>query len=432
MRVRGRDDRGAVAILVAVFALVMFGLAAIVVDLGMLRVTKADVLATADAAALAGAAELYDETVPTPRFVEAVEAVKDSAAGNGTPREDWNTCTAPLPGPRWLQVGSGTNCILFDSVTSPRRVQVVTPSRRVEAAFGGVLGYSGSDIGASAQAQARDRRMQDCSLCVDGPLTVDGGLVEVSGDGSAIAGRGQVSGSGGSIVVTGEGGIGFETFPPSPLPPSPRYSPQPEQASPEDPFAGAIPPVLPPPPPPSTNRIRDTTCGTGQTLQTGRAFGDVTITGACGVTGGTVFVTGRLRVNTDAWLTGTATTLYFTCRQGNEAQSCSSGESSRGRLEVQAGGQLSLSGSSLSASSRPLSVFYDLDNGAALTVAGELVVTGGSVYNRSGGASVEGSVDVVDGLFSVADLSVGSGARLGVRATGLGARSGPYRLALVK
>ncbi len=43
MPVRRRtDEGGAIAILVAVFALVMFGFAAIVVDLGMARVTKAD------------------------------------------------------------------------------------------------------------------------------------------------------------------------------------------------------------------------------------------------------------------------------------------------------------------------------------------------------------------------------------------------------
>lgn len=427
---RSHDDRGAIAILVAVFALVIFGFAAIVVDLGMVRVTKADVRATADAAALAGAADLYNEPDPTPRFADAVKAVMDSAEGNGTPRAEWNTCTAPLPGPRWVPGARGTSCILFDSASSPRRVQVVIPSRRVDASFGGVLGYSGSDVNASAQAQARDRRMQDCSLCVSDLLTVDG-QVKVDGDGSAIAGRGQVSGSGAGIQVTGEGSLGFETFPPSPQPPSPLYSPQPEQASPEDPFAGAILPRLPAPPPPRTNRIVNATCRNGQTLQTGRAYGNVTISGACAVSGGTVFVTGRLRVNSGATLTGTTTTLYLTCRQGNTAQSCRIGSFNGGRLEVRDGGHLKLSGGSLGDASRLLSIFFDPSNSASMSVDGTLTVTNGSVWKRSGGVSVAGAVSV-GGLASVDDLSVDIGGTVVVSATGLGARPGPYRLALVR
>src|SRR5205085_7867274 len=54
-RADGPGDRGAVAILVAVFAIVMFAVGALVVDLGVARVTRRDAQNAADSAALAAA-----------------------------------------------------------------------------------------------------------------------------------------------------------------------------------------------------------------------------------------------------------------------------------------------------------------------------------------------------------------------------------------
>jgi hypothetical protein len=427
-RLEGED--GAIAILVAVFALVMFGFAAIVVDLGMVRVTKADSRATADSASLAGAAALYAEPNPTPQFGAAIAAVKASAERNGTPLGDWAGCSAPRPAPSWVMAGSGTTCILFDSAIAPRRVFVATPTRRVDAAFGGVLGYSGSDVSASAQAQARDRSMQDCALCVDDFLTVSG-RATVDGDGSAIAGRIRVN-SGGRLELTSgavaEGaGIGSEVFPPSPTPPSVRYDPQPDQASPTNPLAGAFPMSLP-----ALGRYRDLTCGASQTVLAGVHYRNLTVNAGCRFQSGLVVVSGRLRVNAGASPATSGTTLYLTCRQGRQVRSCSSATSGTGRLEVLSGGQLDMSGGFRFVGSRPIAVLFDPDNTSTMTVSGTLSIASGSLYKNAGPVTVNGVLEVDQGYVSVDDLTVGSSGRLDLFATGLGSRSGPFRLALVR
>ncbi len=174
---------------------------------------------------------------------------------------------------------------------------MVLPPRHVNAAFGGMVGYSGADLTASAQAQARDRTLQDCSLCVNQSLTVSG-AVDVGGDGSAIARSGRVN-SGGHLWLTqaavdAGAGIGFESWPPSPAPPSARYSPQPERVAALDPFAG----TYTQPTPPNINSLDNVTCGTGQSLQTNTVvYRRVTVTGACSVGSGRLFVIQRLRIN---------------------------------------------------------------------------------------------------------------------------------------
>ncbi|MGZ8757864.1 MAG: pilus assembly protein TadG-related protein, partial [Aeromicrobium sp.] len=52
-RDRRRDEQGAVAILVAVMTVMLFGIAALVVDLGQARVVRGEAQAASDASALA-------------------------------------------------------------------------------------------------------------------------------------------------------------------------------------------------------------------------------------------------------------------------------------------------------------------------------------------------------------------------------------------
>jgi hypothetical protein len=421
-----RDDRGAIAVLVAVFALVMFGLAAIVVDLGMVRVTKADVHAAADAASLAGAAALYDEPSTTPRLAAAVTAVKDSAERNGTARSEWDACSAAVSGP-WV-ASAATTCIMFDSSSSPRRVRVVIPPRRVDAAFGGLLGYSGTDTTAESVAQARDRSMQDCSLCIDDFLDVDNdGDVLVDGDGSIMARDGEVD-SGATLRLTAAaeaagGGIGFEDDP-NPRPPSNRYSPQPEEATHSDPFAGSTRPLLP------GNNVTNVTCGSGSLL-VGRAYRNVTISGPCTISNGTLFVTRRLRVNSGATLTGSNASIYIACRDGSDARWCGGGGTSEGWMDIRSGGRVSLAGGSLFAASRTVAIYQDPSNDRTITVRGQLGTSGGGLYSRVADLSVTGSA-TIGGLVSVEDLRIGNNDSLTVSATGLGSRQGPFRLALVQ
>ena len=79
-RVAGRrtDETGAVAVLVAVLSLVLFGLAALVVDLGMARDTRRMAQNTADSAALAAGNVIYLTGPANPSA--AIAAAKEYAA----------------------------------------------------------------------------------------------------------------------------------------------------------------------------------------------------------------------------------------------------------------------------------------------------------------------------------------------------------------
>ena len=99
LAVIARGDRGAIAVVVAVFAVVAFGFGALVVDLGYARLLKMRAQDAADSAALAGAAALFaggsvadfDEAVLQAQ-ARAVEAM-DPAYGL-----EWSDC---LPARSW-------------------------------------------------------------------------------------------------------------------------------------------------------------------------------------------------------------------------------------------------------------------------------------------------------------------------------------------
>ena len=121
VRGRLRDDSGLIAVIVAAFSVVMFVLAALVVDIGLARETERQAQTAADAAALAGAGELYADD-GTLQAGKAIATVKDYVGENyGTTSSDWSSCSVPLDG--WSSSAgsssSGTPCIAFDSSTTP-------------------------------------------------------------------------------------------------------------------------------------------------------------------------------------------------------------------------------------------------------------------------------------------------------------------------
>lgn len=429
-----RDDRGAIAIVVAAFTVVMFAFGALVVDLGIVRSTRLEARAAVDAASLAAAAELYDEPDVTPKFDDAVDEVKRLAAANfGTTDADWTTCSASIPA-GWTDGGSGTSCIVFDDATTPTRVQVVLPARRTSAAFGGVVDFTGLDVTALAQAQVVDTSIKDCSLCVSGFLSADGS-VSVDGDGSVMADDGSV-GSAGSIRVLGGGVIGFAS-PPAPTG-GPRYTPDPlVPVVPTDPFAGRPLPTV------SVTDFKKVKCDSAGDLLPDVLYKHVTVEGPCVLPAGTVSISGKLRFKNqvDATLTGTGATLYFTCRPDDDDDDEDDGDTgvgecgpgrTGGNLLVRSGRSINLSGTSFGG----FAVLYDPNNRASMVVDGTLTATGGSIYKRVGSTAVSvgasGRLDVNSGLLSVNALSVRAGGEAEVSATGLGSRPGPPRLALAE
>jgi Putative Flp pilus-assembly TadE/G-like len=293
------DDRGAVAILVAVLAVTLFVFAGIVVDLGYARNVKLDGQDTADAAALAGAGNLNNcRSFSTCRA--AVRAVKKSANENvaGGGPVNWGACSAPAPtlpaGYTWATRGSRTSCIQFGSLppsTTASVVFVQLPSQRSPVFFGGLVGYKGIDVSASTVAGTNPTQGNPCALCVRGQLTSDS-EVQVSGGGSlyardADASDGSVDVLPGSIYVTND-------------PQGNNFSPDPRRtnANVPDPLSTRrpLPTVVPLPGSPPTS------CDAVTPLDPD-SYGDLDVPAACTMNPGVYQFTGDVRIETAGSLT---------------------------------------------------------------------------------------------------------------------------------
>jgi Putative Flp pilus-assembly TadE/G-like len=430
VRLDRRADGGAVALLVAVLATVLFGFAAIVVDLGYARNVKSDAQSAVDAASLAGASILARDSSPSAPFVDVTDAIKASALANfGTTGADWAACAATPPSAKWKRGGSGTDCILFNNnANNPSKLQVVLPFRHVDSFFGGLVGYNGADISARAQATIREVKVPGCALCVQGPLdtsgdiAVDGG--STGGSSSAINGRVR---TGGSITVQDPGSITFET---KPIPAGGRsYSPTPPLIRPvTDPFAGDPMPsgdpgsplvVFPVTDPPTTNFVR---CGPGGVLTQGtyrNILVTATATDPCSATG-VIVVTGQLRVISRGYLAATASVIQLSCGTRANPSACAP-STGGGRLRIDPLGQLSMSVSFPS----EFSVVADPNNTSAMTINGTLSVDQ-AVYGRSTAVTVgSGASLTAFGRISVGPMTIDSGGEVTVNAAGEAAIPGP-------
>ncbi len=153
MRAHG-GERGAIAVVVAMSTLFIFGLAAMVVDLSAARDLRRLAQNASDASALAGAQALYN-TGSAPLFADAIAAAKDYAAKNyDVPADAWSGC-ADSGKLAYTFPAGGTNCISFDSSSNPTRVRVVVPVKDVRTPFATVLGVDDISISALAEAGTR-------------------------------------------------------------------------------------------------------------------------------------------------------------------------------------------------------------------------------------------------------------------------------------
>jgi Putative Flp pilus-assembly TadE/G-like len=425
VRLDGRADGGAVALLVAILSTVLFGFAAIVVDLGYARSVKSDAQSSVDAASLAGASILSKDSSPTAPFVVAIKAIKELASENfGTTDADWAACAATPPTARWQRGGSGTDCILFNNdAVNPSKVQVVLPAKHVDSFFGGLLGYHGVDISARAQATIHEEDVPGCALCVmhsldtSGDVTVDGGSV----GGSSSAGSGQVR-TGGSITVATPGRI---TFAAAPTPPGGlSYSSRPIIRPATDPFVGhPMPadggPTAPFPDPAPTD---DETCGPGGVLAAG-TYGDIEINATAAApcaAAGLIVVTGELRVDADSYLLAAAATIQFSCGTRMAPTECAT-PSDGGNLRIDPRGQLNMSGSP-----GDFSVVADPKDTASMRIEGGLSVDQ-AMYARSASVRLEegGASLSAQGRVSVGALLVDPGSIVTVTAAGGAPLPGP-------
>lgn len=163
----GADDSGVVAIIVALFSVVLFGFGALVVDIGHADDVHLQAQSAVDAASLAGVRVLANGGT-TGQVVTAVQSYVDQNMGL-TPA-DWEGCKDPAAlGPQIDPVATVDTCI--STLMSPTpgitsfQVRVKLPTQHVPATFGGLFGVSSIGISPVAQALSGQPLPPECGPC---------------------------------------------------------------------------------------------------------------------------------------------------------------------------------------------------------------------------------------------------------------------------
>jgi Flp pilus assembly protein TadG len=402
VRLKGGSDLGAVAVIMAMFAVIMFVCAALVVDLGFARAVRREAQNSADAAALAGAGAMYDKTGNLQPDA-SIEAVKDFSASNfETTDADWASCAATVPAGWTTTVGvganarnSGTTCIAYDNAANPQIVQVVEPFRHTGTFFGGIVGYHGSDISALAQASIEPKSHVSCVVCVMGNWDGQNGDALVTNGGVAINGN-LSTGPNGTVTAAGIGVAGSGL-------PDPHLNPS---GTPighfTDPLAD-----IPLPPAPLGQVAVD---GSGACVPGSY----VSILGCTSFGTGIYTIVGNNTLNGQQNLTATPTggvLFYFTCADvaghGNNAvyttRACDSGEPG-GAIDAAGQGDLTITGRSYGG--HTFSIIYDRNNTAEVRLVGNGAtrITGdiyalSSVFDARGNGSFDVNSLIVTGAF---------------------------------
>lgn len=184
---RRRDERGAVAILVALLAVVLLGISAFTVDFGMAYVTKRQLSSASDAAALA-ADMVYKSDYKGLCTVPGNDP-KSPAAANVNVRAAAEAAADDL----FIQnfpSGSASDGSITDLSCKGTGVQVTyTASGQSSSPLGPLLGGSGTITTAGTAAAAYSVGGGICALCVIGDVntnntdfTVTGGDIYVDGN----------------------------------------------------------------------------------------------------------------------------------------------------------------------------------------------------------------------------------------------------------
>jgi hypothetical protein len=374
-RISGGDDRGAVAIVVSFFSVVMFMFGALIVDLGVARVTRRDAQNAADASALAAADALYPSG-PTPDFAASVAAVKAYASANlGTTDGDWAGCstTDNLP---YTPSGT-TRCISFDSATSPVNVRVIVPESHVSSFFGGVVGYHGMDISALAQAQVAPSSKPVCSFCVLGTDThsLQNGDLSVQ-DGDVWLNGSVTVGSNGALSTSGSVYINGTVDQPSRVTGTLVQN----SALVTDPLSTLA--------MPSTTGllVRTDPCTQGPGL-----YGAVSMSsgGTCTLAPGLYVFTDSLSIGGNKTFIANGVTLYFTCGTGGIIAPCT-GDASPGSLDQGGSGAFTLTAPT-SGTLKGLTIVYDRADTAGVNLHGSGNLTlSGTVYASASTFTIKG------------------------------------------
>jgi Flp pilus assembly protein TadG len=335
---RRRDERGAVAIMIAVMATILFVVGALVVDLGLARDTRRQSQNAADAASLAAANVLYPKSglcvadpapgVP-PCYVDAVNAARSYSATNfGVGAAEWASCT---DAGAFYVPPTSTPCISFTDetgttaqVVQPTRVRVLMPVRNVSIALGAVATSSDAiPITASARAALDPGSARSCGLCILGPNPNGLGNADVTVSGGNVHSNGDVN--------TGPNGLLSTTPSPNAITTSGRCigicTPFAEEGVPpiEDPYADVVSFPLA-----FTNTVKTDPCTQGPGVYGAKSFGNNL---TCNLSAGLYVLTGTWTLGNQTILRGTGVTLYGTCGTTASPQVCSSTGQTGGGLD---------------------------------------------------------------------------------------------------
>jgi Flp pilus assembly protein TadG len=142
-RRHGERDAGAVAVIVAICTIVLFGVAAMAVDLGNGWSRKRSAQTDADFAALAGAAQLPD--------ANAARAAAYDYLKRNLPKSDNQADAGPLTNYDDNDLGNGE----IDITASNKRITVWVPKRRVNFGIAAAIGFTAVNVQATATAEIR-------------------------------------------------------------------------------------------------------------------------------------------------------------------------------------------------------------------------------------------------------------------------------------
>lgn len=354
---RGRDEAGAVAVLVGLLTIIMFTLTALVVDLGMARVVRREAQVASDASTLAAANTLYLSGTSTPDVTGAIDAAKSYAADNyNITDSDWATCDDPS---HLAVTAVDTSCISFNSSSAPTQVRVVVPVRNVKLPFGSVAGASSVNVDAFAQAALKPGGKSDCGLCVigDGDHELQNGEVKVSGGSVAFNGSVDVKNNG---QVTSDGNIyvqGDATGPTAGYAPTP-YTGTPEMPDPLSTYQ--LPSDF------STMAVHANPCTDGPGIYGDYGFPNAT----CTLQPGLYVITGQWKLSGNQGLDGTAgVTLYFTCGTTSDPRACNAPGEAGGWLNASGNGTIKVTAPT-SGPTQGLAIAYDRLNTSQLVLDG--------------------------------------------------------------
>lgn len=366
-----RDEHGAVAVLVALLAIVLFIVSALVVDLGQGRVERRTTQATADAAALAGGNVLFAANPLTPNYADAEAAVLDYASENhGVTAADWAGCTDPTP----LPTPSSTDCISFEVTPTAARVRVVIPTQTVSTTFAKVIGVNDIEVSAQARATLNRDSSSDCGLCVlGGDTTHDIQNGDVTVQGADIHFNGNVNASANGLVAT----TGEITVEGTATGPASSYQPSPTTGAPA--IADPLEDWFERPDISGLSPKGGTPCAGGPGI-----YGDYTINGGtCTLSPGLYVVTGLWKMGgSGGTITGNGVTLFFACGTTTNVVPCAEG---------QAGGTIDTGGNGFLTIKAPttgdyagMALWFDRNNSAEAHLHGNgLGGFEGTIYGKS-------------------------------------------------